>query len=350
MTASFDEISACRISRREQSWRALRRMRSGPPAAASNDHQRAAMFRAAAEQAQQLFRAAPDVGPQARPLVLLDGLRQAGQAIAAASPRLPGSGWRLAGPGISVRSSGITEPGGLEVVATSDDRGFSQRMAEALDTAFLPPGAVVTLAELWPIIPEANEELLPGLWNAAWRRPALRFTAADRRTAGWDEAIISGAPPAAFNGRGTGAVGDWLRGYPSLAGWQAGPGRERPDQPETTMTAPGGLISLTLAWPAAAGHGQPPAGSRLTGRATWYRGRWWAFPAVAGLQRPLHPLLAWWLVLAGLAALAREEPHTWARMTDADQPGSPSVAIEHLLVTAVDALPEVILDALAEHM
>jgi hypothetical protein len=37
-------------------------------------------------------------------------------------------------------------------------------------------------------------------------------------------------------------------------------------------------------------------------------------------------------------------------MTDADQPGSPSVAIEHLLVTAVDALPEVILDALAEHM
>lgn len=82
--------------------------------------------------------------------------------------------------------------------------------------------------------------------------------------------------------------------------------------------------------------------------AQWYWGRWWAFPAVAGLSAPLRPLLTWWMVLLALSSLARYEPDQWAGMVDVDRAASPAVPIEQLLAASLDAIPQVLIDAIAD--
>jgi hypothetical protein len=57
--------------------------------------------------------------------------------------------------------------------------------------------------------------------------------------------------------------------------------------------------------------------------------------------------MAWWAVLLTLSTFARYEPEAWAAMINVDSPGSPAVAIEHLLDTALDAIPEMVGGALA---
>jgi len=79
--------------------------------------------------------------------------------------------------------------------------------------------------------------------------------------------------------------------------------------------------------------------------ATPYRHDRWAFPRIAGQE--LHPLLIWWAVLYTLSMLARYHPESWARAIDVDRSGW-AVPLEHLLDQAVDALPEVVFEAL-EH-
>jgi hypothetical protein len=66
-------------------WQRIRVLRARPPARIEGE--RAGVFISALEQAEQLMRAAADVGPAARALPLFYAISQAGRAIAAA--RLP---------------------------------------------------------------------------------------------------------------------------------------------------------------------------------------------------------------------------------------------------------------------
>lgn len=64
----------------ESVWDDLRATRWRPPPPASQDLDRQQTYVAALEQAEQLFRAAANVGAAARPLPLFYGLSQAGRA------------------------------------------------------------------------------------------------------------------------------------------------------------------------------------------------------------------------------------------------------------------------------
>jgi hypothetical protein len=76
-----------------------------------------------------------------------------------------------------------------------------------------------------------------------------------------------------------------------------------------------------------------------------YRDGRWAFPLIAG-QR-LHPIVIWWAVLFTMSMLARYHPEAWARAIDVDE-SIWAVPLEHLLDQALEALPEVIFQALEQ--
>src|SRR6266536_845586 len=184
MVATWGDIATISVSKRDESWRTLRRMRSSPPGAAGVDEARAATFQAALEQSEQLFRAAEAVGPEVRPMLVFYGLSQAGRAIAAASPRLSDKEWRLTGHGVSVKET--RDQVNIGKVAIEAHKGGSpQAVAAALGSRFLPPKASVQLEELWLLIPEANEELLPAVGHrVAETSPAFLCLGAVRSTQG----------------------------------------------------------------------------------------------------------------------------------------------------------------------
>jgi hypothetical protein len=70
-----------------------------PPGAAGGNSERTAVFQSALEQAEQLAKAASEVGYAARPLLLYYALNQAARAVAAA--RIEGPAWRIDGHGLS---------------------------------------------------------------------------------------------------------------------------------------------------------------------------------------------------------------------------------------------------------
>ncbi len=79
-------------------WQDIRILRANPPPLVSPE--RAGVFASSLERAEQLMKAASNVGHAARPLPLFYALSQAGRAIAAA--RLADN-WRLSGHGLQAR-------------------------------------------------------------------------------------------------------------------------------------------------------------------------------------------------------------------------------------------------------
>ena len=91
---------------RAESWRGMRSLRADPPGLAVGD--RKATFVMALEQAEQLFIAAENTGPAARPLPLFYGLSQAGRALLAT--KVPGDPWRPRSHGIGEVRGGVAAP------------------------------------------------------------------------------------------------------------------------------------------------------------------------------------------------------------------------------------------------
>jgi hypothetical protein len=88
-------------------------------------------------------------------------------------------------------------------------------------------------------------------------------------------------------------------------------------------------------------------GTRLGARYTGQVGEeLFITPALGKMTGPLHPILAWWAVLLALSSLARYEPANWAKMIDVNS--SPhATAVEHLLHSAVDQIPQILLSMLS---
>jgi len=180
--ATWSDLEALQISRREESWRTLRRMRSMPPGATGPDDGRRRTFQAALEQAEQFLKAAASVGYDTKPVQVFYGLSQAGRAIAAASERLTDDEWRLTGHGLSSRNT-RDQTDLRRVTVEAHKSGSPQAVARALGSEFPPHKCAVSLEELWPLIPETFEERLPNGAADALERPALRFVSGtDRRT------------------------------------------------------------------------------------------------------------------------------------------------------------------------
>lgn len=343
--ATWSDLEALQVSRREESWRLLRRMRSMPPGATGLDDRRRRTFQAALEQAEQFLKAAASVGYDTKPVQVFYGLSQAGRAIAAASERLTGDEWRLTGHGLTPRNT-RDQTDLRQVTVEAHRSGSPQAVAHALGGAFLPHKCAVSLEELWPLIPETFAERLPHGAADALERPALRFVSGtDRRTESpWETAALHRVPYTVWERSSLEVVTEWLAGYPTLAGWRAGTTLRDDEVPNIAMD--GDSLAIRLFWPR-------PDGSDVDGRkmdwvrrATPYRRGWWTFPVLTGATAPLHPLLVWWMILLALSSLARYEPESWARMIDVDVPESPAVAVEHLLDTALDVIPELIVEAM----
>ena len=129
---------------------------------------------------------------------------------------------------------------------------------------------------------------------------------------------------------------EYLSRYPALADWVM-----------TTPTGgaqgwPGPNMGLALRW---AKPGDVTGGHVLDGRLTTYRGSKLAYPTLEGATQTVHPLMAWWMVLFSLSMLTRYQPDVWTQMIDVNR--SPhATAIEHVLETALAAVPDLIDEAI----
>lgn len=338
-------------------------MRSSPPGRAGDDEQRAYTFQTALEQAEQYFRAAQaaGVGYEVKPVFVFYGLYQGARAIAAASPRLDAERSRLSGHGMS--------PGNMRgqhalghVTVTAHERGAPQTIAAVLGSGFLPLKSSTALDDLWPLIPEADALAA----SEPLRRRALRIVSEtfvrpesvppilrgsnlteiteEHAAQRWDSFALSELPLALAEDPSPERLTGFLSSYPTLRGARPRIISPPPASPVAYRSAGSALeASMTMVV-----SGPGPGESGLEERcAVRYRGEWWVLPAVAGMDRPMHPLLAWWAVTLALSSLARYEPEAWARLVDVDWPGSSAVAIEHLLDTALDAVPQMLVDAIA---
>lgn len=135
-------------------------------------------------------------------------------------------------------------------------------------------------------------------------------------------------------------LAEYLARYPALDGWvKMAPDGRQVDWPADNMP-------MTLNWKISAnlkfsGHVLDPALTR-------YRGSVLAFPSLedrTGNRLPVHPLMAWWMVLYALSMLTRYEPDRWTKMIDVNHSAA-ATAIEYVLEAGVGAIPDVVDEAL----
>ncbi|MGW3410493.1 YaaC family protein [Streptomyces sp. NPDC000888] len=330
-------------------WRELRGLRTGVGGPAGVTVDRRAVFVAALEQAQQFTEAAESAGPATRPVQIFYALSQFGRAIAAASGLLGQDEWRLKSHGIGTRNLDASQ--GLALVeVTPTVKGSLASVARAMGTEPLEAQKPLNLGELWSLIPEAQLVPLPGVVGL----PAMHFSPGGlihRGDERWCQLSLYPVPREVrvrSQGDRT-AVDEFLASYPSLKGWSHTPDvpdrviwHERGNGPEEELE-----VFLPSALALTAG---PEEGRRESlKRATLYRGPSdaYVFPALGGMNGPVHPLLAWWAALFGLSILARYEPDAWAEIIDID--GSPTAnAVEHLLDQAIVVVPHMALLAITD--
>lgn len=332
---------------REVSWRAIRSLRAAPPGRATvNRHP---TFTTALEQAQQLFTAASGIEPAARPIALFYGLSQAGRALVAARA---GNPWTFRGHGIG--EARTNTPGAtvadLRIESHKSGNGAFNLVARALRSSSLP--GPTRLGDLWTLIPDTWRFELPDSGTHRLlhidinrNQPAtpvngrlsnLPASLAVPRNSG-DDPSAPRADWAAEEKR----VRDYLTNYPSLTGYRFATGT---GQPIGLHPHDDGTASVSIHWPENPKRPVPGNERRKRVAATYFD-HTRVYPSIDGTKKPLHPLVTWWAILFGLSVLARYEPETWGRAIDVNQ--SPeAVAIEHLMDSALDSLPELLYRAL----
>ena len=332
---------------REVSWRAIRSLRANPPGRAIGDRQ--PTFTTALEQAQQLFSAAAGIEPAARPLALFYGLSQAGRALAAARGGNPWT-FRTHGIGEDTTNTPATTVAEFRIEPHKSGTGAFNVVASALKSSSLP--GPTRLGDLWNLIPDTWRFELPG--SGPHRLLHIDF---DRDQPGAPvNGTLSNLPASLAAPRSAGddpsaprtdwteeqdRVRDYLTSYPSLAGYEFTTGR---GQPIGLQTYDNETASVRIYWPSTPKRIVTADERRKTVAAT-YLGHTNVYPSIDGARKPLHPLVTWWALLFGLSILARYEPEAWGRAIDINQ--SPeAVAIEHLLESALDSLPELLYRAL----
>ncbi len=304
------------------------------------------------------MRAAHDVGPAARPLPLFYALSQAGRAVAAA--RVDGSAWRVAGHGLAMdpqndqrdilRRVVCPKPEGKKTVA-KDRRSSFAGVADA--TASEKLTGPIELGSVWAAMPDlvAPAPQMPEL-RPEWRRPLTAFPGPRENEP--SSAIVMRRPLELLLGGladlsiATDADVDALLAdlgatYPSSSG-VAAPGWLRHATPSLVYQwAPTGDHLPTLCWPEVL---TPVKVEQLDAIAPDHRGQGvrMLLPRLGGRDF-VSPLMMWWILLFGLSSVARYDPELWVAALDVN--ASPqAVPIEAALDIALDALPELIFEAL----
>jgi len=311
---------------REEIWRLIRALRHDPPGNATSDAKRQKVFGSALEQAEQLFRAAVEVAPTSRPILLFYGLSQAGRAVAASSKAAGTANWELRGHGI--KATELDRPALHKVVIRNAGGGSFTQLASLLASGSLPSS--VTLGSVWATIPDLGRHPLTS--GAAAYKTFLHIRAIrddGNQVVGW----VGGLPWRFTTPYTESDIASYLDAYPTLAG--SGPIAGDIVREEETHTA-----RIQRTWPP-----QPDGMDAFVLRSTTaYRGDddRQVFPALGGNTRPLHPLLAWWAVLFALSMLARYEPAAWTTHLSVDS-SADAVPLETILDRALETCPELIL-------
>jgi hypothetical protein len=330
-----------------KAWERLRASRSDRPGRASGGA-RAKTYATALEQAQQMFRAAEGVGPQTRPLLVFYGLSQAGRAIAAAAVELKGEDWNLVSHGIHASGYHLdfadieirTDPAGTA--------GSFVRLSQLLGSPVWGNDTVVRLEEVWDTLP-ANLEY--PLTDRARFTPLYASTDVIR---GIDfhpllTVEVGDILDRVVDARSHTALDEFLQSYPGTAGYEDFARRRAGDhaEPDYERHNPNaGWLSIHWKMPPETGSREERL-QRLSAMTRKYAGHRYFFPAVAGLPRELHPLMAWWAVLYALSMLARYQPAQWANHINVD--GSRhAVPIEKIMEQAMEHLPVLIADTIEE--
>lgn len=328
-------------------WQRIRVLRARPPARVERERER--VFVSALEQAEQLMRAAADVGPAASPLLLFYAVSQAGRAIAAARLDDP---WRLSGHGLKAPAAADPSAGLLRRVVRPDGGQASEwrrqsfaGVAEATGSGQLTSD--LELGAVWAAIPELMVPLpQPPLEDETWRRPLRVFRPmfdpahqmlADMRSL---ELLIDGLPPDV----NLETLLQYLGDYPTAAGaymWHTLGMRE---DVLVTQPSPAGLLPV-FCWPDVPTNVHLRA-QQLNAIAPDYRrlGTRLLLPRAGG-KDALSPLMLWWVLLFALSSIARYDPELWIAALDVNN-SQLAVPVEAALDAALEALPELILDAL----
>lgn len=313
----------------------MRKKRAMPPVPVG-DPDRAATFKAALEQAEQQLRAADRIDFDSRALNLFYGLSQAGRAVAAAVPSLSDSQWRLQGHGLKVPAldSASGEIRDLKLATTGNENSSFRRLSSVLRS---PQPKGVTVGELWPLL---YETLIRAPLEATTLYPPLGvdygvdwIQSGEFVTQTANVALPSSLLAVPADKRPT--VAQYVSRYPALADWiTTGPDGSSMDWPSPNM-------AFTLRWKRPDDLG---TGHVLDGLLARYRGgQKLAYPTLeddpAGL--PMHPLMAWWMVLYAMSMLTRYQPVRWTEMIDVNR-SEHATAIEYVLEAGVSAVPDLV--------
>lgn len=325
-------------------WRELRQMRSALPGLAGGSTNREALFHAAIEQSEQLFRGAEQADYAVRPLLLFYGLSQAGRAIAATM--VSDNGGKLFGHGL--KSGALGSPLhelSFEPLKTGAFKVLNVALTGAGWTEASTVGAV------WSAIPELSEQPLPGEVHP----PALSLYEENRYVG--SGVAVDGLPtevlppllpdqsPEWPHVADEAAVDAYLRAhYPSLRDLRyAPPGDSR----TTTYMGPRTVRAHRTLDDADGVRRQfwevtPALGRRYLGIGV---GDFWAFPDVGASGVAPHPIMLWWALLYALSMRARYEPQAW--LHDLDVNSNPhAVSLERALDIAVSVPPELVAELL----
>jgi hypothetical protein len=283
------------------------------------------------------MRAAASVGYAARPLLLFYAVSQAGRAIAAALADDP---WELTSHGLKHQ---LREPIFRSIVKPDPQRADTySHVTRALSQE--PLAAPVELGALWASLPDLHGVELS---EERWRRPLRVFQAPEDASAQiLGEKVLDvtlcGLPNRVFEDltpeREDAALSAELARYPRATGWVTRP-------PGLQLSRPS-----EYGWDVDIRWGVSSSGSReweLELRASEYRARdeRWLWPVVNEDNDHLNPFMTWWVLVFGLSMLARYYPAPWTSALRPDE-SQDAVPLEAALDEALDAIPELLLEAL----
>lgn len=325
-------------------WAELRSTRAKPPRGIKDARHKT--YVSALEQAQQLFTAAANAGVATSPLLLFYGLSQGGRAIAAAARHVNNDEYKLTGHGINTPDSklGSRHIDEVEVHGNKTTKSSFNRLSKILKSPVWDCTAPVSVGELWSTLPEGRKFPLEHLTGAVPLPIDLdQHSMADPTGAKPPVRVIVGGIPADAMPMGptgdTSDLDDFLARYPTLAGYIDATHRAfDPDRKEGWVF---------LAYPSS--HSDYPERiAEALAHSTTYRMRdQYAFPSVGKNTSSLHPVMTWWCVLFALSMLARYHPETWADHIAIDS-SNDAVPIERLLIEALTAVPELLLQTIRD--
>jgi hypothetical protein len=288
------------------------------------------VFRAALEQAEQLFRAAATVDYSARPILTYYGLAQASLAVIQASPRVTNKDCTPSSHGMRLDTDGT----GLgRVVEEPAAKGVLALTAKATDSGGI--GSNATFGRLWSTLPEMSRDLARRTDSALypWYIGQPSAVSGEMHFTVNEDSLLKDDFDA--------TLAAMLRARPLLAELDLRDGRPGTNWYTRNNSSNGFVIYF---------RGADPERVRrfISFNGTYYDSRTPHLYAVLDNAKSVHPLVVWLAILFGLSMFARYHPERWVELLNVDG-SADAPMLEDILQRASIVCPGLILNTL-DHM